>query len=201
MSIELDTNDLTILSRLNENGRATYSELASELHLTVPTIKSRIDKLVKIGVIARIGIYLNPHSLTNDSSALIALQVDKEVKSEFLDFIISLEEVKEVYEALDELNILIITQIQPLNMHQLFFDNLKSHSHVKRAKLNILVKEVLSNPHRIPKQNTLLNIRCEYCGKQITDSYESAKFDGVRHYFCCSSCLKNYSKWRGSLQH
>ncbi|MFX0084767.1 MAG: winged helix-turn-helix transcriptional regulator [Candidatus Hodarchaeota archaeon] len=194
--IELDNNDLIILDKLNENGRLTYSELANELGFTVPTIKSRIDKLLKIGVIHHIGIYLNPHSLTNDSALLISLQVEKNKKMEFFDFLLSLDEVKEVFEVLDEYNILIISQIQPLNMHQLLFEELKSHPNVNRAKLSLLVKEIISRPHRIPKHNTLLNIQCEYCGKMITSDYESEKFDEVRHYFCCKSCLGNYKKWR-----
>lgn len=198
MSIELDDKDIIILSKLNENGRATYSELANELHLTVPTVKSRIEKLLKIGVIHHIGIYLNPHSLTAESTSLINLQVDKSNKDALLEHLRSLEEAKEIYEALDEFNILVITQIQPLNMHQLFFEELKSHPLVDRAKLTILVREVLANPHRIPKDTTLLNIRCEYCGKKITGTYESEKFDNVRHYFCCKSCLSNYNKWRKS---
>ncbi|MHA2073761.1 MAG: Lrp/AsnC family transcriptional regulator, partial [Candidatus Hodarchaeales archaeon] len=97
--IQLDNNDLIILDKLNENGRTTYSELAQELSLTVPTIKSRIDKLLKIGVIHHIGIYLNPHSLTRDSTALIKLEIDKNKKKEFLDFLLSLEEIKDVFEA------------------------------------------------------------------------------------------------------
>ncbi|MFX0150728.1 MAG: winged helix-turn-helix transcriptional regulator [Candidatus Hodarchaeota archaeon] len=196
MSIELDNSDLVILSKLNEDGRVTYSELANELHLTVPTVKSRIDKLLKIGVIHHIGIYLNPHSLTNDSTALIAIQVDKENKKELLEYLCSLEEVKEIFEVLDEFNILLRTQIQPLQMHQIFFEEIKSHPLCQRAKLTILIKEIRSNPHRIPKDTTLLNISCEYCGKRITGTYESEKFEDVRHYFCCKSCLSNYRKWR-----
>ncbi|MHA2244408.1 MAG: winged helix-turn-helix transcriptional regulator [Candidatus Hodarchaeales archaeon] len=194
--IELDSSDLTILTRLNKNGRATYSEIADELHLTVPTVKSRIEKLLKIGVIHHIGIYLNPHSLTNESAALIKIKVDKEKKSDFIEFLTSLKEVREVFEVLDEFNLIIITQILPLNIHQIFFEEIKSHSHTEGAKISILLKEVFSSPHRIPKQSQLLNIRCEYCGKQISDSYETAKFEEIRHYFCCTSCLRNYKKWR-----
>lgn len=196
--LELDNNDLTILNRLNQDGRTTYSELATELNLTVPTVKSRIEKLKKIGVIDHIGIYLNPHSLTNESAALINLQVNKEHKTEIIDFLCSLDGVREVFEVMDEFNILIVTQIQPLNLHQNMFEEIQERPQVVRAKLNLLIKEILAKPHNIPKQITLLNIRCEYCGKQITDSYETVKFEGVRHYFCCTSCLNNYKKWRES---
>ena len=89
-----------------------------------------------------------------------------------------------------------LTQILPLNMHQIFFEEIRTNSHTEGAKISILLKEVFSSPHRIPKHSQLLNIRCEYCGKQISESYETEKFEGIRHYFCCTSCLRNYKKWR-----
>ncbi|MFX1285779.1 MAG: winged helix-turn-helix transcriptional regulator [Promethearchaeota archaeon] len=198
MKIKLDNIDLTILNRLNENGRATYSEIATEINLTVPTVKSRIEKLMKIGVIHHIGIYLNPHSLTNESAALIKIKINKDKKKDLLEYLTSLSEVKEVFEVLDEFNFLIITQIQALSMHQILFEEIKAYPNIEGAKISILLKEVFSNPHRIPKHSQLLNVRCEYCGKQINDDYESVKFDDIRHYFCCPVCLKNYKKWRES---
>ncbi|MFW9780533.1 MAG: AsnC family transcriptional regulator [Candidatus Heimdallarchaeota archaeon] len=199
MSIELDAKDLAILDWLNTNGRATYSEIAASegINLTVPAVKARIEKLQKIGVINHIGIYLNPHALTTDGTALIRLQVYKNDKDGLLESITNLPEVKEVFEALDEYNIVILTQIQPLSMHQLFFEELKANTRVKQAKLTLLLKEVLSRPHRIPKHNILLTVNCEYCGKQIknTESYETWKINDIQHYLCCTSCLGNYQKW------
>ncbi len=198
LKISLDNADLTILNRLNVNGRVTYSEIADELHLTVPTVKSRIEKLMKIGVIHHIGIYLNPHSLTNETAALVRIRTSKEKKQEFIEFLKSLDEVREVFEVLDEFNVLLITQIQGLPTHQILFEEIKAHSFVEDATIMILLNEVISNPHRIPKHSQILNVRCEYCGKQISDSYETEKFEDIRHYFCCTSCLKNYKKWRES---
>ncbi|MHA1971763.1 MAG: winged helix-turn-helix transcriptional regulator [Candidatus Hodarchaeales archaeon] len=195
MSIELDDKDLTILLRLNEDGRTTYSDLAAELSLTVPTVKSRMDKLIKIGVIDHIGIYLKPHSLTKEGASLIYLQVANKDLEEITKYLSSLEEIREVYEVLDEFNVLILTQHQPLNMHHMIFEALKSNPLIKKARIKILTKEIFSRPHRIPKDSHLLNVRCEYCGKQLTESYESEKLAEVRHYFCCTSCLKNYKNW------
>jgi Lrp/AsnC family transcriptional regulator for asnA, asnC and gidA len=194
-SIDLDASDLTILNRLNEKGRATYSELAEELGLTVPTVKSRIEKMLKIGIISRFGIYLNPHALTTDPSAMLLFQVLKEKKTEFLDHLKTLEEIKTVYEALDEYNVVVITQFQPLSMHQLLFEQLRSHSSVNQGYIKILITEVFSNPHRIPMHTPRLNIKCEYCGSQVSENYESIKIGDTRHYFCCPICLKNYTKW------
>ncbi|MFX1514361.1 MAG: winged helix-turn-helix transcriptional regulator [Promethearchaeota archaeon] len=198
MSITLDKKDMTILSRLNEDGRITYSQLANELQLTVPTVKSRIEKLTKIGVIHHIGVYLNPHSLTSDSAVIIALKVKTTQKKEFTEHISSLEEVREVFEVLDEYNFLILSQIQSQDSSQVLFEQLLALPQVETGKITILLKEVQMNPHRIPTNTTLLNVNCEYCGKQITGSYETAMIDEVRHYFCCKTCLKSYLKWRAN---
>jgi DNA-binding Lrp family transcriptional regulator len=193
--IDLDASDLTILNRLNEKGRATYSELADELMLTVPTVKARIEKLIKIGVIDHIGIYLNPHSLTSDVSSILSFQIMKHHVDKFLAYLQTHEEIKTVYEVLDEFNIIAITQFLPMSSHQELFEKLQARPTVKQGRIQILIKEIFSKPHQIPKKSQFLNIKCEYCGKKISDEYETIKIDDIRHYFCCTSCLKNYKDW------
>ena len=194
--IDLDSSDLTILNRLNEHGRTTYSDLAEKLMLTVPTVKSRIDKLLKLGVINQFGIYLNPHKLTGDPSALFYFQVDKEKVQSFIEHLQSLEEIKSVYEVLDQYNVLVMTQFQPINMLQILYQELQTHSSIKNSRIQIMMKEVFSKPHRIPQHSTILNLKCEYCGKKISQDYETIKIKDTRHYFCCPICLRNYTKWR-----
>ena len=195
MSIKLDEIDISLLTRLNKDGRTTYSNLSTELGITVPTVKSRIDKLMKIGVIDHIGIFLNPHSLTQESSSMILLQVNKKNMTKFLDYIKDIEEIKDVYEVLNEYNILIITQHLPINIQRIVFEDLKDQEMVEKAQIKVLTKEIQSHPHIVPKHSILLNIRCEYCGKTLSESYESEKLADVRHFFCCRSCLTNYKKW------
>ena len=174
-NIDLDASDLTILNRLNEKGRATYSELAEELRITVPTVKSRIDNLVKKGVIKHFGVYLNPHTFTTNTSAMLYFQVISGEKKLFLSLLEGLEEIKTVYEVLDEFNIVVITQFQSMNMHNEIFEKLQTHQSVKKGKIQIVLAEVFSKPHKVPQNTTQLNVKCEYCGKRISDEYESLK--------------------------
>ncbi|MHA1976851.1 MAG: winged helix-turn-helix transcriptional regulator [Candidatus Hodarchaeales archaeon] len=197
--IDLDSSDLTILNKLNENGRVTYSDLAKKLMLTVPTVKSRIDKLLKIGVINHFGIHLNPHKLTGDPSAMFYFQVTKEDVQPFIEHLQSLEEIKSVYEVLDPYNIVVMTQFQPINMIQILYQELQAKSFSKNSRIQIMMKEVFSKPHRIPQHGTILNLKCEYCGKKILEDYESIKIEDTRHYFCCPICLRNYTKWLKDL--
>ncbi|MHA1947644.1 MAG: winged helix-turn-helix transcriptional regulator [Candidatus Hodarchaeales archaeon] len=198
-NIDLDASDLTILNRLNEKGRATYSELAEELRITVPTVKSRIDNLVKKGVIKSFGVYLNPHTFTTNTSAILHFQVISGEKKLFLSLLEELEEIKTVFEVLDEYNIVVITQFQSMNMHNEIFEKLQTHQSVKKGKIQIVLVEVFSKPHKVPQNTTQLNVKCEYCGKRISDEYESLKTEDTRHYFCCTSCLNNYKQWRKEI--
>lgn len=89
--------------------------------LTVPTVQARIDKLIKIGVIDHFGIYLNPHTLTGDLSAILHFQVMKDDVQSFVDHLQSLDEIKSSYKVLYTYNLLIITQFQPITMIQMLF--------------------------------------------------------------------------------
>jgi len=196
MSIKLDEKDLIILERLNKDGRITYSQLGLELNLSIPSIKSRIEKLLKIGVIDYFSIHLNPHTLTRDKSAIIAVKVDPKEKKQFCNFLATLESVKTVYEVIDEHNVRIITHNVNFSDSEKLFEILGERAEVDNVKISYISKEVFSKPHLIPKTTTLLNVQCEYCGKQIEGNYETTKFENVPHYFCCKSCLKNYVDWR-----
>ncbi len=196
MSIKLDQKDLVILERLNKDGRVTYSQLGEELNLSVPSIKSRIEKLQKLGVFDYIGLHLNPHTMTPDGAAIIALKVSPDEKDRFFKFLSSLELIKVVYEVTDEYNVNVLTQYCSFLESDGLFESLMKRPEVQHAKISFIKRRVLIKPHRIPKGTKLLNVMCEYCGKQLESSYEVGKFDQVPHYFCCTSCLKNYRKWR-----
>ena len=198
-NIDLDAFDLIILNRLNEKGRATYSEIAEELNVTVPTVKSRIENLINKGVIKQFGIYLNPHTYTTNTTAILYFQIITGQKKVFLKHLEAFEEIKTVYEVLDEYNIIAISQFQAMNKHNEVFEKIQAHDSVKKGKIQIALAEVFSKPHKVPQNTTQLNVKCEYCGKKISDEYESLKTEDTRHYFCCTSCLNNYKKWRQEI--
>ena len=56
---KLDKTDLRILSALIEHSRTTYAALARETNLTIPSIKTRIEKYTKTGLIEKFTIILD----------------------------------------------------------------------------------------------------------------------------------------------
>ena len=53
--VELDNLDVKILTHLQGNSRKSFQEIAKSCLTSVPTIKSRVDRLVELGIIGGAG--------------------------------------------------------------------------------------------------------------------------------------------------
>ncbi|MPZ07918.1 MAG: AsnC family transcriptional regulator [Nitrososphaeraceae archaeon] len=59
----LDKNDLTILPTLARDCRTSYSSIGSQIGLTPKSVKARVKKMVRSGVIERFVVRVNPAAL------------------------------------------------------------------------------------------------------------------------------------------
>jgi len=73
--ISLDSTDLKIIRTLQINGRKPYVKIAEELGINEATVRKRIDKLIKDGIIQRFTIVLDYHKLGRAIKAFIGLRV------------------------------------------------------------------------------------------------------------------------------
>ena len=51
MSVDLDGTDIAILKSLMEDGRKSFRAISREIRVSTPTVKSRYERLVNIGLI------------------------------------------------------------------------------------------------------------------------------------------------------
>ncbi|MDQ3909273.1 MAG: AsnC family transcriptional regulator [Thermoproteota archaeon] len=51
MPVDLDGTDIAILKSLMENGRKSFRAISREIEVSTPTVKSRYERLVNIGLI------------------------------------------------------------------------------------------------------------------------------------------------------
>ena len=51
MPVELDNTDVAILKSLMEDGRKSFRAISREIKVSTPTVKSRYERLVNIGLI------------------------------------------------------------------------------------------------------------------------------------------------------
>ena len=69
----LDEADIRLIAALRKNSRATISELAEACGLSRPTVKKKLENLVKMGIIARFTVKLGacPKKRVNQLALLI----------------------------------------------------------------------------------------------------------------------------------
>ena len=71
--MKIDKTDKKILDILQQDGRVSASNIASELGIYIPTVTDRIKKLQDSGIIKGIHAVLDPKSLGLDVAAIITL--------------------------------------------------------------------------------------------------------------------------------
>ena len=71
--MKIDKTDKKILDILQQDGRVSASNIASELGISIPTVTDRIKKLQDSGIIKGIHAVLDPKPLGLDVAAIITL--------------------------------------------------------------------------------------------------------------------------------
>jgi Lrp/AsnC family leucine-responsive transcriptional regulator len=94
----LDRIDRLILKRLQQDGRISISELASEVHLSVSPCFARVRRLEKQGYITGYFAQLDPQRLGLCMLAYIAVQLDRTTADVFERFADSMPGFDEVLE-------------------------------------------------------------------------------------------------------
>jgi Lrp/AsnC family transcriptional regulator for asnA, asnC and gidA len=90
---ELDTLDKAILRILQEDGRASYSEIARRIGIPESTVRLRVKKLVEKGVIRKFAALINPFKAGYSIVAFIAVDVESGRIKEAVEKLSKLPEV------------------------------------------------------------------------------------------------------------
>ncbi|MBJ9968887.1 Lrp/AsnC family transcriptional regulator [Burkholderia seminalis] len=93
----MDDLDWKVLSLLQANGRISYTELARQVHLSVPAVTERVKRLESAGVIAGYTARIDPAAAGYPVSALIGITVPQPAKAKFLKLLETIPEVVECH--------------------------------------------------------------------------------------------------------
>jgi len=104
----MDAIDLKILELLQNEGRASHSEIAKTVGLSAPSVGERIKKLEGSGVLTRYVALLNPEKCNRQITAFIAITLDKPIYAKaFLQRIRELDDVLECYHVTGDMDYLL----------------------------------------------------------------------------------------------
>lgn len=141
----IDKIDYNILNELEENGRISYAELGRKFDLTRASIRERIVKLEKKGVIEKYTVVINPEKVNKGLSAFFEIDVEPHHLDKVANKLAEEDRVYSLY---------LMTGVSTLHMHSLLKDNdeleefminkIYSQKGITRVRSNIILKRYKS---------------------------------------------------------
>ncbi len=183
--MRIDELDLKLIYLLMDDSRLSISELAERLGVSRPTVKSRLEKLQREGVIQGFTIKLNPELMRAHNIVALIVKTDEPEKMNEFEEIIEINRftskkylIKIAVESMEELRKVIegagfdVIEIMPI--------------------LETVEKK---NPPRVT-----VPFKCDYCGKEIVGEPIVYKYRNRVYFFCCPTCLREFKKTRENIE-
>ncbi|MBN1678284.1 MAG: AsnC family transcriptional regulator [Candidatus Thermoplasmatota archaeon] len=190
MSLNLDEVDRKILRELQRDGRASFRDISSRIGVSTPTVSSRVQAMVDVGLIKGYSTVLDAGVLGQVSVALL-LESKPADLDKVVDKIKDEELVRQVY-VLSDSRILCMLSFYNQSKYQKFLESLAQVPEILRMDNSMVMKVPKESPRAALTDEAGLMIRCYYCGHMMKDEGVKIKLDGKYHYLCCSVCEKLY---------
>ena len=189
---KLDEKDIVILQTLAKDSRTKLSALADLLNTSIPTIRSRIDKLEDLGIIQQFSLILSYELLSEHPSYFITLKIVPKFVNTIINSLVESEKILEAHELNGQFQLILKTVPLSMQDFQSVMNSLRDKEGVLEINPMPISTTFKQETAKLPSQDIQVKIRCEYCGKAIEKDYQTLLVDDVTHFFCCKSCLGNY---------
>ncbi len=189
--IELDNLDVKILTHLKENSRRSFQEIARDCLTSVPTIKSRVDRMLEFGIISKFTIDIDNTKL-GITEAILLINAKPGAVSRITGELRQLEEIKELYITSDS-ETAIISRVAGDMRQILAIQERLDLTDVNNIRM-LPVKNAFGRDSTIPLASSGITLTCSYCDKKVVGDAIRKKFDNKDYFFCCKTCQGEFEK-------
>ncbi|EHR78738.1 AsnC family transcriptional regulator [Thermococcus litoralis DSM 5473] len=182
---KLDEVDLKLIYLLRDNSRLSISELAELLGVSRPTVRSRIERLEREGIIRKYTIQIAPELERAENLVLMIIKTENPEK---------LEEFNEIIEINKFTSKKYVIKVAVENMEQL-------RQVIEGAGFEVIdIMPVLEMKERERAIKIRVPFKCDYCGREITEEPIVYKYRNKVYFFCCETCFREFKKTRENLE-
>ncbi|MCD6525316.1 MAG: TRASH domain-containing protein [Thermococcus sp.] len=182
---KLDDLDLKLIYLLLDNARLSISELANRLDVSRPTVRSRLEKLEKEGIIEGYTIKLNPELQRAHNVIALVVKTDNPEK---------MDEFEEIIEIDRFTSTKYLIKVAVSNMEDL-------KRVIEGAGFEVIeIIPILESREKRLKPKIKVPFKCDYCGKEIVREPIVYKYHNKVYFFCCPTCFREFKKARKNLE-
>lgn len=195
MPLKLDKVDLLILKSLLEDGRKPYRIVAREVGVSTPTVKSRVMKMLDLGIIKKFVPIIDIEKVENMAFAIILLKVEFDRLDEVVSRLNSFDEVRNIYVTSGDSNLIIRVVAQDAkSIHSFLNEHIANLDHVKITSVQIIIKTPKDEQGFVPLKDVYVGLKCDTCGQQIKEEPVVLNVGEGKRFFCCKTCLAVYKE-------
>jgi len=177
--VKLDEYDLKLINLLLDNSRLSLSKLAKLLSLSRQTVKARIERLEREGIIQKYTIKLSPTFERKGNLIIVILETENSKKFEEYDEII---EINKIISKKYIIKIL-VEKIEKLV------------EIINREEFEVLdIMPVLESVERDRHFRIAVPFKCDYCGKEVVNEPVIYKYHNKVYVFCCKTCFREFKR-------
>ncbi|MEX2707389.1 MAG: winged helix-turn-helix transcriptional regulator [Candidatus Freyrarchaeum guaymaensis] len=110
--VELDPLNVHLLNILQKDGRTSFREISRKMKVSDATIRDRVNKLLKSGIIEEITAIVDPKKVGKEEIAFILLEVEPSELTKNLSTLKDMPEVKFVCETAGKENVVIMVFLE-----------------------------------------------------------------------------------------
>ncbi len=185
MMNRLDDLDLKLIYLLLDDARLSISELTERLGVSRPTVRARLEKLEKEGIIEGYTIRLNPE--LQRAHNVIALIVKTENPEK-------MDEFDEIFEINRFTSTKYLIKVAVNTMEDL-------KRVIEGTGVEVLeIMPILESREKRLRPKVKVPFRCDYCGKEIVGEPIVYRYRNRAYFFCCPTCLTEFKKIRENLE-
>jgi Lrp/AsnC family leucine-responsive transcriptional regulator len=189
--IQLDNLDVKILTHLQSNSRESFQEIAKRCLTSVPTVKSRVDRMLELGVISKFTIDID-NSKLGITEAILLVNAKPGAVSRITEELRGLEEVKELYVTSDS-DTAIVSRVAGDMQRILTIQDRINLTDVNNIRV-LSVKNAFGKDSTIPLASTGITLTCAYCDRKVAGEAIRKKIDERDYFFCCTTCQGEFEK-------
>ncbi|MCL7384984.1 MAG: Lrp/AsnC family transcriptional regulator [Thaumarchaeota archaeon] len=147
MKAGLDEKDLMILNILQENGRASYSEIAKKLGISEAAVYGRIKKLIKQGYIKKFQAVIDENKIGKMMTAFVAVKAQPHLYDKVLEALVSFPEVQEVHDVTGDYYCLLKLKVKDREALAKILDEIGKMDGVVSTETRVVLRTLKESPN------------------------------------------------------
>ncbi|MEM2910313.1 MAG: Lrp/AsnC family transcriptional regulator [Nitrososphaerota archaeon] len=147
MKTGLDEKDVMILNVLQENGRASYSEIAKRLGISEAAAYSRVKRLIKQGYIKRFQAVIDENKVGKAMTAFVAVKAQPHLYNKILEALISFPEVQEVHDVTGDYYCLLKLRVRDKESLAKTLDEIGKMEGVVSTETRVVLRTLKESPN------------------------------------------------------